>query len=79
MKKEYLLKLIVDVPSERSAGIIGFTDEIEIKIKSGDPRGEPGEFEEFIKECLAEWYDVIHVYTEKEYQKIIKNNCWHIS
>ena len=45
------------VPGERSAGIIGFTDTIKITVESGDPGGEPGEFESFIKDCLKEWYD----------------------
>lgn len=76
MKNEkYILKLVIDTPGERSAGIIGFTDEIEIKVESGDPGGEPGEFEEWIKDCLKEWYDGATIYNEKDYLLYIKNNC----
>jgi hypothetical protein len=47
----------VDCPSELSAGLLGFTDDIEITVKSGDPGGENGEFEEYMKEAIQEWYD----------------------
>jgi len=45
------------MPGEMSAGIIGFNDTITVIVDSGDPGGEPGEFEEYIREMLNEWYD----------------------
>ena len=37
--------------------ISSFSDNIKIIIKSGDPRGNPDEFEEAIRKFLQEWYD----------------------
>ena len=53
------MKYIFEInhPGEPAAGIIGFTDTVSVKIESGDPGGEPGEFEAHIQEALAEWYD----------------------
>ena len=44
-------------PGERMAGIRAFEDNIKIIIESGDPGGEPGEFEKYIQKFLKEWYD----------------------
>ena len=57
MKKIKIIKYYVFVPSEYAAGIIGFEDTIKVEIKSGDPGGEPGEFENYLRDCLNEWYD----------------------
>ena len=54
---EKIYKFDIYVPGEYSAGIRGFTDAITVMVDSGDPGGIPGEFEEFIIEALAEWYD----------------------
>ena len=53
MKIEY----DIIVPSEYSAGIRGYSDTVIINIDSGDPGGEPGEFQEFMRQALLEWYD----------------------
>jgi hypothetical protein len=47
----------VEMPQELGAGLLGFTDVVTISVESGDPGGEPGEFEEFIRNALREWYD----------------------
>lgn len=47
----------VCVPSERAAGILGFSDTIIISVESGDPGGDPGEFSDHILMALKEWYD----------------------
>lgn len=51
------VKFFVSVPSERSAGIRGFEDEITVTCLSGDFGGDTGEFEKFMVETLKEWYD----------------------
>lgn len=56
MKKREI-KYNICMPSEMDAGIRGFNDEITITIDSGDPGGEEKEFEQFMLECLREWYD----------------------
>lgn len=58
---------VVVMPADHSAGEIGFTDTVDIRIGSGDPGGEPGEFELFIKGWLAEWYDGAGVATKAEF------------
>lgn len=42
---------------ERSAGINAFEDTVIIQIDSGDPGGEDGEFAEFMRQSLADWFD----------------------
>jgi hypothetical protein len=42
---------------ERSAGILAYSDTIRISVESGDPGGIEGEFEQYIRQCLAQWYD----------------------
>ncbi len=44
-------------PSETAAGLLGYSEEITIIIDSGNPGGEPGEFEAYMCGCLAEWFD----------------------
>lgn len=44
-------------PMEEAAGFYGFTDTVEISVDSGDPGGEPGEFEKYLSSVLSEWYD----------------------
>lgn len=52
----------VRIPSEPAAGIAGGTETVEVRVKSGDPGGEPGEFEVEIIKFLREWYDTKWVY-----------------
>ena len=54
MKK---INFFIVYPSELSAGIVGFTDEITIEIDSGDPGGDKGEFEQHMLNALRGWYD----------------------
>lgn len=59
MGNDVKMKLLfyVNHPGEIGAGIYGFTDMIKIEIESGDPGGEEGEFAEFMREYLSEWFD----------------------
>jgi hypothetical protein len=57
MFQPYRVKYYIDVPSELSAGLRGYSDEITISVLSGDPGGEDGEFNEFVKDFLNEWFD----------------------
>lgn len=52
-----ILEFSVDMPSELSAGLRGFTDFVTITVESGDPGGEPGEFAQHVRDSLAEWFD----------------------
>lgn len=54
-------------PGEMNAGIRPFTDDIRIQCCSGDFGGNPGEFAEFMRNVLEEWYDGARVVTT--------NNC----
>lgn len=54
MAKE--LRFHVYHPGETGAGIWGFTDTVTVTVET-DPGGEEGEFEQYMLECLAEWYD----------------------
>lgn len=62
------MKLIYEIyhPGEHAAGIVGFSDTIEITVESGDPGGEPGEFAEFMRYSLHEWYDGAGVILKRE-------------
>lgn len=51
------MKFQIVSPDELAAGIVGFSDLITVTVESGDPGGEPGEFESFMIDCLREWYD----------------------
>ena len=60
------IKYHIHQPAEYSAGILGFTDDIEIKIESGDPGGEDGEFAQFMLDALKDWYDGASVSIERK-------------
>lgn len=51
----------INYPGEVGAGINGFTDEVIVTIVSGDPGGEPGDFEKHMVDALADWYDTSKV------------------
>lgn len=61
----------INEPGERGAGINPFSDTIKIIVDSGNPGGEDGEFAEFMREALAEWYDSasVHLYDKKDLGK----------
>ena len=44
-------------PGEPAAGILPFTDQVEVSVASGDPGGEPGEFEIYLIQWLSDWFD----------------------
>ena len=54
-------KFHIDCPSELSAGLRGYNDDITLTIDSGDPGGEDGEFEDYMIDCLKEWFDGANV------------------
>lgn len=47
----------IDKPAELAAGLNGYTDTVTVLVGSGDPGGELGEFEAYMRDCLAEWFD----------------------
>lgn len=63
----------IEESGEEGAGILPFTDTVEILIESGDPGGEPGEFQEFMRQALLEWYDGAGVETDAEFQKRLED------
>lgn len=47
----------VSHPGERASGVSSYEDTVLVMVDSGDPGGEPNEFEMYMKACLAEWFD----------------------
>ena len=47
-------------PGEMAAGIFPYEDKVTVTVEH-DPGGEKGEFEEYMRESLAEWFDGAHV------------------
>lgn len=62
-------RFMVDQPAELGAGLRGFTDEIFVVVDSGDPTGDEGDFADFIRQALAEWYDGAAVTPSAEYYR----------
>ena len=60
------VKYDIYMPSELAAGLRGFDDTVTITVDSGDPGRGEGEFEEFMRLALAEWYDGAMVRIVKE-------------
>jgi len=67
--KPLQLRFNIYVPGEKAAGIIGFEDTVVVTVNSGDPGGEPGEFEEHIRGALIEWYDGGNVVLDPAYSE----------
>lgn len=42
---------------DASAGILPYSDAVTVTVASADPGGDPREFAEYVRECLAEWFD----------------------
>ena len=53
------MKLVFDVhnPGDSAAGISPYTDQVTVELASDNPGGESGEFEEYIRGSIAEWFD----------------------
>jgi hypothetical protein len=51
------LHFVVVSDGDKSAGMNAFTDDVFVKVSSGDPGGDPGEFTEYVRQCLSNWYD----------------------
>jgi len=51
------IRFEIDSQGEDAAGIRGFTESITLDVESGDPGGESGQFAEFMREALADWFD----------------------
>lgn len=52
-------KIVFEIASsgDPASGMCAYTDTIEIAVGSGDPGGEEGDFAEYMRTCLASWYD----------------------
>jgi hypothetical protein len=59
-------KFFVYFPGEVAAGLYPFDDDVSVTLDSGNPGGEDGEFEEYMRQCLADWYDTKVIYKGKE-------------
>lgn len=44
-----------------NAGLCSFTDTIIVFVGSGNPGGNPGQFEEYMKNCLSDWFNGANV------------------
>jgi hypothetical protein len=60
------IRFSITDPGESGAGLRGFTDSVTIIVESGDPGGDDGEFEQFIKDALREWYQGATVEPEQD-------------
>lgn len=60
-------KFIVEHPGEPGAGILPFTEEVEIGLRTGfEETGERELFESVVAEFLVGWYDGASVLTEAQ-------------
>lgn len=53
--------LHVNYAGDRAAGLRSMTDTLRIRCESGEWGGSEGEFQDFIKGAISEWYDGAHV------------------
>ena len=53
------MKLTFDIyhHGEPAAGLHSYTDTVTMEVESGNPGGDEGEFERYMRECLSEWFD----------------------
>ena len=61
--KEYCFGIYC--PVDVAAGLRSYGDTVTISIESGDPGGDPGEFETYIKEILSDWFDGARVWVKE--------------
>jgi len=52
-----VLRYQVQFEGELAAGLWPYSDEVVVIVDSGNPGGEPGEFAEWIRQAIAQWYD----------------------
>lgn len=55
----------VEFAGEPGAGLNPFSETVTVTV-ANDPGGQAGEFKEFIKDALREWFDGATVYDEEE-------------
>jgi hypothetical protein len=46
----------IDHPGEPDAGFDGYTEEVSVSVLY-DAGGEMGEFEDYMRECVEDWFD----------------------
>lgn len=51
------ISLSIEHPGDVDCGIYPYTDEVEIKIRSGYVGGIPGDFEQCIINAISDWYN----------------------
>ncbi|MFW6359336.1 MAG: hypothetical protein ACOC0N_09025 [Chroococcales cyanobacterium] len=56
----------IDHKGEPGAGILSYSDSVQITLESGDPGGEEGEFEAHMRDALESWFDGADVIEEEE-------------
>lgn len=62
----------IEFSGELSAGLRPYSDDVLVIVNSGDPGGEPGEFLEFLRTSLREWFDGAAVMTQDEYADLVE-------
>lgn len=60
MNDNLALRFFVDFTGDESAGMSPYDNEVTVFVDA-DPGGESGEFELYIRQCLAEWFDSARV------------------
>ena len=50
------LKFDIENAGEIGAGLCSYTETVVIDVESGDPGGENGEFMEYMRGALADWF-----------------------
>lgn len=54
--KPMYLKFDVYHAEDIGAGILGYSNTVTVTVEN-DPGGEKGEFEQYVRDYLAEWFD----------------------
>lgn len=54
----------INFTGEMSAGLWPYRDTVTVSVDSGNPGGDTGEFESFLREVFAEWYPGANVNVE---------------
>lgn len=71
---EKVVQMYVFKAPDPSAGEWGFSDNVTVMVSSGNPGGVPGEFEEYMRNVISEWYDGARVILVTDQGEIEENN-----
>lgn len=73
------MKLTFEIyhPGERAAGILSYSETVEINVRHGIPEVHHNEFVECMREALASWYDGARILTSEEFNRQISQESQH--